>query len=108
MYANTDTMQALAVEAQNSAYNSVTLKATQLELLLGSDAQVSAMLVAEQAKLNSLVMKSARRIQWLKGEGNLPRLPDDFVLFLQGIKTKTTLFMTRLMRLKCYSKAARV
>ncbi|PTP38543.1 hypothetical protein CWN83_25170, partial [Vibrio splendidus] len=69
VYANTDTMQALAAEAQ-TLLNSVTLKATQLELLLGSDAQVSAMLVAEQAKLNSLTMKLGSVIQWLKGEGN--------------------------------------
>ncbi|PTP51504.1 hypothetical protein CWN83_15420, partial [Vibrio splendidus] len=53
VYANTDAMQSLAVEAQ-TLLNSVKSKATQLELLLGSDAQVSAMLVAEQAKLNSL------------------------------------------------------
>ncbi|MEZ8246593.1 hypothetical protein AB6C59_23345, partial [Vibrio splendidus] len=61
-------------------------KATQLELLLGSDAQVSAMLVAEQAKLNSLTMKLGSVIQWLKGEGNYLGLPDDFILFLQGYK----------------------
>ncbi|WP_373951462.1 hypothetical protein [Vibrio pomeroyi] len=85
VYANTDTMQALAIEAQ-TLLNSVMSKATQLELLLGSDAQVSAMLVAEQAKLNSLAMKLGSVIQWLKGEGNYLGLPDDFILFLQGYK----------------------
>ncbi|MCG9673303.1 hypothetical protein L1D33_06960 [Vibrio chagasii] len=87
VYANTDTMQALAVEAQ-TLLNSVRSKATQLEQLLGSDAQVNAMLVTEQAKLNSLKMKLGSVIQWLKGEGNYLGLPDDFVLFLQGFKDK--------------------
>ncbi|MFS1894254.1 hypothetical protein [Vibrio lentus] len=87
VYANTDTMQALAAEAQ-TLLNSVTSKATQLEQLLGSDAQVNAMLVTEQAKLNSLTMKLGSVIQWLKGEGNYLGLPDDFVLFLQGFKDK--------------------
>ncbi|MGR5354417.1 hypothetical protein ACPV49_00005, partial [Vibrio chagasii] len=87
VYANTDTMQALAAEAQ-TLLNSVTSKATQLEQLLGSDAPVNAMLVTEQAKLNSLTMKLGSVIQWLKGEGNYLGLPDDFVLFLQGFKDK--------------------
>ena len=87
VYANTDTMQALAAEAQ-TLLNSVKSKATQLEQLLGSDAQVNAMLVTEQAKLNSLTMKLGSVIQWLKGEGNYLGLPDDFVLFLQGFKDK--------------------
>ncbi|WP_275663768.1 hypothetical protein [Vibrio chagasii] len=87
VYANTDTMQALAVEAQ-TLLNSVRSKATQLEQLLGSDAPVNAMLVTEQAKLNSLKMKLGSVIQWLKGEGNYLGLPDDFVLFLQGFKDK--------------------
>ncbi|WP_116871345.1 hypothetical protein [Vibrio splendidus] len=87
VYANTDTMQALAAEAQ-TLLNSVTSKATQLEQLLGSDAPVNAMLATEQAKLNSLTMKLGSVIQWLKGEGNYLGLPDDFVLFLQGFKDK--------------------
>ncbi|WP_411061045.1 hypothetical protein [Vibrio chagasii] len=87
VYANTDTMQALAAEAQ-TLLNSVTSKAAQLEQLLGSDAPVNAMLATEQAKLNSLTMKLGSVTQWLKGEGNYLGLPDDFVLFLQGFKDK--------------------
>ncbi|WP_345772791.1 hypothetical protein [Vibrio sp. Isolate22] len=87
VYANIDTMQALAAEAQ-TLLNSVTSKAAQLEQLLGSDAPVNAMLATEQAKLNSLTMKLGSVIQWLKGEGNYLGLPDDFVLFLQGFKDK--------------------
>ncbi|WP_434762878.1 hypothetical protein [Vibrio fortis] len=87
VYANTNTMQVLASEAQ-TLLNSVASKATHLEQLLGSDAQVNAMLVTEKAKLNSFIMKLDLVIQWLKGDGNYLGLPDDFVLFLQGFKDK--------------------
>ncbi len=93
VYANTDTMQALAAK-RKLCLTVWRPKAAQLEQLLGSDAPVNAMLATEQAKLDSLTRWAGLGDSVVKKAGaNCPGLRMISVpQFLQGFKDKATPF----------------